>query len=248
MIGTAGGHGRALDDLRGGAILLVLLLPIFSQPYRLGLDELNGRLPLFIYYINTTFFSMSGSRSRWRHSGRWQLRTISTASGRCSSGSLHPAGFTAIRFALTLTRWFADIPGEDMYRLRTLGWAAAGTVCLLTMTGCSSSGTGSNAGRSVEDVMKAGFKGKDPALKGADTISGRIGAGKASEADLQLMVELTRDLARNKPPKGELASWAEKTKALKAAAMQLAAHKPGAIDAWKAAASCKACHSLHKPD
>ena len=96
--------------------------------------------------------------------------------------------------------------------------------------------------------MKAGFKGKDPSLKGADTISGRIGAGTASDADLQLMVELTRDLARNKPPKGELASWTEKTTALNAAAKLLAAHKPGAIDAWKSAASCKACHSLHKPD
>lgn len=96
--------------------------------------------------------------------------------------------------------------------------------------------------------MKAGFKGKDPSLKGADTIAGRIGAGTASESDLQQMVELTRDLARNKPPKGELASWTEKTTALKVAANLLAAHQPGAIDAWKAAASCKACHSLHRPD
>ena len=132
-----------------------------------------------------------------------------------------------------------------------MGLAAAGTaffLAILALTGCSSSGAGSKAGRSVEDVMKAGFKGKDPSLKGADTIAGRIGAGTASESDLQLMVELTRDLARNKPPKGELASWTEKTSALKVAANELAAHQPGAIDAWKAAASCKACHSLHKPD
>ena len=158
------------------------------------------------------------------------------------------ASFTAVRFALTLTRWFADIRGHHMNRLGSMGLLAAGTAFLLAMTGCSSSGPGSKAGRSVEDVMKAGFKGKDPSLKGADTVAGRIGAGTASESDLHLMVELTRDLARNKPPKGELGSWTEKTTALNAAAKQLAAHKPGALDAWKAAVSCKACHSVHKPD
>ena len=135
-----------------------------------------------------------------------------------------------------------------MIQSPTLVFAAAGTALLLTLTACSSPGAGSKARPSAKEVMQAGFKGHDPALKGADTISGRIGAGTATEADLQRMVELTRDLALNKPPKGDLASWTEKTKALNAAARQLASHQPGAMDAWKAAVSCKACHSLHKPD
>ena len=121
-------------------------------------------------------------------------------------------------------------------------------VIVATLVGCTCCGLSGKPTKSVEEVMEAGFKGKDPALKGADTVAGRIRAGTASEADLQLMVDLTRQLARNKPPKGELASWTTKTLALQSAAKDLAAHKPGALDAWKDAVNCKACHSVHKPD
>lgn len=132
--------------------------------------------------------------------------------------------------------------------LRTLTSVAVGTTILAGFAGCSSSGFGSKPTKAVEQVMEAGFKGMDPALKGADTVAGRIGAGTATEADIQLMVDLTRQLTLNKPPKGELASWTEKTSALYAAAKGVAAHKPGALDAWKQAVNCKACHSAHRPE
>lgn len=124
----------------------------------------------------------------------------------------------------------------------------AGTVILTGIIGCSAAAPDSKPTKTSEEVMDAGFKGKDPALKGADTVAGRIRAGTATDADLKLMVELTRQLTLNKPTKGELASWTEKTTALHAAAKALASHKAGALEAWKTAANCKACHTEHKPD
>ncbi len=135
-----------------------------------------------------------------------------------------------------------------MSPLRILVTAAFGAAVLTGSSGCSSTSTSAKATKTSEEVMEAGFKGKDPALKGADTVAGRIRAGTATDADLKLMVELTRQLALNKPSKGDLASWTAKTAALHAAAKDLAAHKPGAADLWKEAVNCKACHSMHKPD
>lgn len=135
-----------------------------------------------------------------------------------------------------------------MSKMRSLVLAATGMVIVATLVGCSSSGFGGKPSKNIEEIMEIGFKGKDPALKGADSVAGRIRGGTASEADLQLMVDLTRQLTKNKPPKGELASWTAKTSALHAAAKDLAAHKAGALEGWKEAVNCKACHSLHKPD
>lgn len=141
-----------------------------------------------------------------------------------------------------------DITPSSMNKMRNLKLAIAGAVTLLGLIGCSSTGSHAKATKTAEEVMGLGFKGKDPALKGSDTIAGRIRAGTATDADLKLMVELTRQLTLNKPSKGELASWVEKTTALHAAAKALASHQPGAADAWGKAVNCKACHSAHKPD
>lgn len=93
---------------------------------------------------------------------------------------------------------------------------------------------------SVEDVMKQGFKGDTSLIK-------KVLDGKGGADDFKLLVELTGALAKNQPPKGDAASWAEKTKALATAASDVAAGKPGALDTLKGAANCKACHSVHKP-
>lgn len=40
----------------GFLTVLLLLLPLFIRPYWLGLEELNGKLPFFLYYINYDMF------------------------------------------------------------------------------------------------------------------------------------------------------------------------------------------------
>ena len=93
----------------------------------------------------------------------------------------------------------------------------------------------------TEQIMEQGFKGKE-------SPAARVGRGEGTAADFKLLAELTASLPLNAPPKGDAASWKEKSTALAKAGKDLAAGKVGALEAWKAASNCKACHSAHKPD
>lgn len=83
-------------------------------------------------------------------------------------------------------------------------------------------------------------KGQDPVCKKAST-------GTASKEEIAGMVKAYATLCAAKPPQGDAASWKEKTGALLKAAQDLQAGKSGAVDAYKAAVNCKACHSAHRP-
>lgn len=109
----------------------------------------------------------------------------------------------------------------------------------LLAVGCASYSDGKPT-KTVSQVMEQGFKGKE-------SLNARIMKGEANAADFKLMASLTKELALNKPGYGDLASWTEKTTALHAAAEGLAGGKPGALDAYKAAVNCKACHTAHRP-
>jgi hypothetical protein len=112
----------------------------------------------------------------------------------------------------------------------------------LVAAGCaSSSSSATKPSLSIEHIMEDGFKGKE-------SLSARIAKGQGTAEDFKKMAFLTKELALNQPPKGDLASWTDKTRALKAAADDLVAGKAGAVDAFKSAVNCKACHSVHKPD
>ncbi len=112
-------------------------------------------------------------------------------------------------------------------------------VALLAATGCSS--MSSKPTKTVEQVMEEGFEGKE-------SLNARVTKGQGTPAEIAHLAELVAQLALNKPPAGDLASWTEKTVALNKAAADLVAGKPGAMDAFKAAVNCKACHSVHKPE
>lgn len=89
--------------------------------------------------------------------------------------------------------------------------------------------------------MEEGFEGKG-------SIAARLSQDKGTQADKMRMAYLTEQLSLNKPVKGDLASWTQKTTALREAAVALANNAPGALVSWKAASDCKKCHSVHKPD
>ncbi|MFM8360928.1 MAG: hypothetical protein ACKOET_20440 [Verrucomicrobiota bacterium] len=114
----------------------------------------------------------------------------------------------------------------------------ATAAAVLVLTGCA---TGGKPSMAIEEIMESGFKGKE-------SLCARLTQGQTSQEENLRMVQLTRELSLNKPPKGDLASWTAKTTALHAAAQDVAARKPGAVDAFKSAVNCKACHSVHKPD
>jgi hypothetical protein len=86
----------------------------------------------------------------------------------------------------------------------------------------------------IKEVMKnAHAKGK---------LRDKVTSGMASDEEKKLLVEYYEALAANKPPKGDEASWKEKTAALLAAAKAAAA---GNVDALKAV-NCAECHKAHK--
>lgn len=93
----------------------------------------------------------------------------------------------------------------------------------------------------VKEVMKEVHKGED-------NIGKRAVKGAASKEDLAKMVEYYDSLPLNEPPRGEMASWKEKTGALVKAAKALKSGETGAAEAYKNAANCKACHNAHKPE
>ena len=93
----------------------------------------------------------------------------------------------------------------------------------------------------VQEVMKAIHKGED-------NIGKRAVKGAASKDDIAKLAEYYESLPLNDPPRGEMASWKEKTGALVKASKALKAGEAGAVELYKNAANCKACHNVHKPE
>lgn len=93
----------------------------------------------------------------------------------------------------------------------------------------------------IKEIMEQGFKGKESA-------AARVGKGEGTKDDFKLLASLTHDLPLNSPEMGDAKSFKTKATAVAAAAKALADGKAGAIDQWKEAANCKACHTDHKPD
>jgi surface antigen len=89
----------------------------------------------------------------------------------------------------------------------------------------------------IKEVMKACMKGG---------LCKKVADGKATEEEKKKLVEQFEALAANKPPKGDEASWKEKTAALLSAAKDCEAGKEGAGAALGKAANCMMCHSAHK--
>jgi hypothetical protein len=86
----------------------------------------------------------------------------------------------------------------------------------------------------ISEVMKnAHAKGK---------LRDKVASGMASDEEKKMLVEYYEALAANKPPKGDDASWKEKTGELLAAAKEAAA---GNVDKIKTV-NCQACDKAHK--
>ncbi len=91
----------------------------------------------------------------------------------------------------------------------------------------------------TKDVMAKAHKGKD-------TLLSKVSAGKATPEEAKELLGMYQALEMNKPPKGEDASWKEKTKALVDAANAAVDKKADASELLKKASNCMNCHSAHK--
>lgn len=91
---------------------------------------------------------------------------------------------------------------------------------------------------SVKEVMADAHKSK---------LVNKVQDGQASKEEKEKLLGLYISLYENKPPKGDQASWNEKTGAMVVAGAKVVLGQDGAADALKAAANCGACHKAHKP-
>lgn len=114
---------------------------------------------------------------------------------------------------------------------------AAGTMCFQAQAADAQADA-------VKEVMKKFHK----APKGEDPICKKAIDGKATAQELKDMVAGYKKMAAAKVPHGDAASWKTKTTALLAASEALQKNTAGAVDKYKEAVNCKACHSEHKAD
>ncbi len=94
----------------------------------------------------------------------------------------------------------------------------------------------------IKQVMKTYHK----APKGIDPVCKKASDGKASSEEIKQLVVAYKTLVSAKPPKGEDASWKEKTSKLLAAAEAMQKGEPDGVTKYKEAVNCKACHSIHR--
>lgn len=90
----------------------------------------------------------------------------------------------------------------------------------------------------IKQVMKKCMKGG---------LCKKVASGEASDDEKKELLKCFEAMAASKPPKGDEASWKEKTGALVSAAKLAVEGDAGAGKALKAAANCKSCHGAHKP-
>jgi hypothetical protein len=74
----------------------------------------------------------------------------------------------------------------------------------------------------------------------------KVAQGKASAAEKAKLLELYKALAANKPPRGEQASWDQKTGLLVSAAQAAVNGDGDAGNQLTKASNCMACHGAHK--
>lgn len=94
--------------------------------------------------------------------------------------------------------------------------------------------------KDIHDVMEWAHKGRE-------STAAKVRDGKGTPDEVDTLLRFYKFMATQKPPQGEEASWKEKTSALVAAAEKLKKKEPDAVETYKKAVNCKACHDVHKP-
>jgi hypothetical protein len=91
----------------------------------------------------------------------------------------------------------------------------------------------------IKEIMEKAHKG-DPAL------CKKVVTEKASKDEKKQLLDYYTALSQNKPPKGDMKDWKERTDALVSAAKAAVAEDKDYGAKVKTALNCKGCHDLHK--
>ena len=125
--------------------------------------------------------------------------------------------------------------------MKILKYLTGAVVVLTLVTGFPLSARADDPKYTVQQIMKAVYKGEDSVHK-------RIIKNTATKEDLAKLVEYVSVLPQNDPPQGDTPGWQKKTTTLVEAAKALQAGKDGALEQYTKAANCEACHSVYRPD
>ena len=112
-------------------------------------------------------------------------------------------------------------------------------VMLCTALGITRAGLFAKPKHDIKEVMAQAHKSK---------LVNKVQDGGASKEEKEKLLTLYVDLYDNKPPKGDAASWSQKTGALVVASAKALLGTEGATESLKTAANCAACHKEHKPN
>jgi hypothetical protein len=94
---------------------------------------------------------------------------------------------------------------------------------------------------SISEVMQEAHAGQPN-----ERLIDKVWTGRASKADKEQLVDLYSSLPLDKPVRGELSEWKERTEALLAAAKGVANGEKGAEAKLGRAANCVICHTAHR--
>jgi hypothetical protein len=72
--------------------------------------------------------------------------------------------------------------------------------------------------------------------------------GKASKEEKQELLDLYIELGKNKPPKGDVASWKKRTENIVKVTKDYIDNKPGAKAKFDNATKCADCHNQHRAE
>lgn len=75
----------------------------------------------------------------------------------------------------------------------------------------------------------------------------KVAEGESTREDKEQLLRLYVAMWEAKPPKGEMASWHEKSGAAIVGAAKVLLNEKGAKENLKTAVNCGACHKAHKP-
>ncbi len=118
--------------------------------------------------------------------------------------------------------------------------AAAGA---LFLGGLVTSDFAADAKSPIKETMQKYHK----APQGTDPVCKKVQTGAATKDEVKGMLAAYIGMSKSAPPQGDAKSWADKCAALVKAAEALDKGEAGAVDKYKAAVNCKACHDVHRP-
>ena len=121
-----------------------------------------------------------------------------------------------------------------MRKLVTVAVVAVAAICVVSMVRAEEKKT-------IKEVMKAAHVG------GNNSLLFKIAGGKGEKEDAEKLLALYKDLASNKPPRGEEAAWKERTEKIIKEAEAVVKGEKGAGNKLRMAANCANCHNAHKP-